>query len=231
MRHFLTADPVTGSGKTYSATNYAAVASKRHQRNSAFCMPSIKLITNEVKALKKRYPEIADRITVIHSETGDPVKVITRLTGYLRATKEDDGCILFVTHEALLRLPYWHRRDHWSLYVDEVIETIYNERSKLKENRDRLLRPLDIRPYCPVSDEEPSIYSILVAKNQGKLEAWGANLKSDQVTAMFTNFASKMRQGSGWVTFVETEKYNRFVEGADDDETGYPFLDVHGRLS
>lgn len=232
MRHFYTSDPPTGAGKTYAATNYAAIRSERNGQNTAIVMPTIELMETEAAELKNRLtgkPEISERIKVIRSEPDQTDKVITRLVNHLRAVKADDGQILFHSHEALLRLPYWHRPDHWHLIVDETIETIYTDCFRLHENRNILLQHITIEPYEPVGVQNTA-YSILIAKDQNAIEKWGANLKGDELTARFTELASKLKKGSYWTIFVETEKFNRFVEGADDAE-GYCQLEIHGRLN
>jgi hypothetical protein len=156
-------------------------------------MPSIKLIEAEVTSLRARHPQIADKIRVIHSDDDDAadLKVIVRLSRLLTAGTADGGWIVFITHEAFLRLPHWHRRDRWHLFVDEVIETLYWDRFNLYENRDILLSHLSVA----AADAN---YSILRAKNPAAIEAWGRNLNGDEITARFSALASKLKAASHW---------------------------------
>jgi hypothetical protein len=216
MQHFYITDSVTGAAKTYSATNYATDKARRGL-NFCFIMPTSILIDKTVKELLERRPDALERIHIVKGDPIEPRKVTARITEFLLSVKAGDGQILFITHEAFLRQPHWHQRANWHLVVDEVIEATYSETFSLYENRDILIEKISLEYH----NEK---YSRLFAQDHGAVVDWARNLKKDNVTALFTALAGKLKSTSGWSCYVSTEQFHAFAEGAVQ-------LEVHGVLS
>ena len=77
--------------------------------------PSIFLINQTVNDLASLTPEV--RFCAIHGETSD--RVIADIIEHSKRTTLD-GEVLFVTHSALMLLPYFHRKQDWHVIVDEI---------------------------------------------------------------------------------------------------------------
>ena len=74
-------------------------------RRFLFAQPSIFLISQTVNDLASLTPEV--RFRAIHGETSD--RVIADIIDHTKHTSLD-GEILFLTHAAMVLLPYLHRR-------------------------------------------------------------------------------------------------------------------------
>lgn len=214
---FYTVDSVTGSAKTYSATNYAAVQAPLGL-NFVFVMPSLLVIEKTKAELLQRHPEIAHRIKVIVSdEKQGGIKVTARITEFLLSVGAAEGRILFITHEAFLRRPHWHNRQHWHVIADEVLQAVYNEVFNLYENRHLLTERVTLEPLN-------ESYSLLRATDDGEIIDWSRNKYGDQVTEMFADLSGKLKSASSWSVFVLTQQYQAFKDGAVQ-------LEAHGLLS
>ena len=116
MRHLILyfVDGLCGSAKTYAAVRHAHHLA-RLGKKVLFVQPSIFLINQTLTDLASLTPEV--RFRAIHGETSD--RVIADIVEHLKHTALD-GEILFITHAALMLLPYFHRRQDWHVIMDEV---------------------------------------------------------------------------------------------------------------
>jgi hypothetical protein len=179
-------------------------------------MPTEALIASATASLVSRHPEIAGRIKVFVSESfGSPVS--TRIVEFLKATPADRGVIMFITHEAFLRLPHWHLRQAWHLIVDEVLTVTYSESFTLTENKSKLIDLMTLLP-------EANGYALLQAADHLKVRAISENAKQDQVTAQFAALADKLMPRSQWQLYVRAGEFAKFVDGKQSQ------LEVHGLL-
>jgi len=103
-----------GSAKTYAAIRYAHRIA-RLGKKVLIVQPSIFLITETMRDLSGLTPDV--RCRAIHGENSD--KVIADIIEHLKHTGSG-GEILFITHSALMLLPYFHRKQDWHVIVDEV---------------------------------------------------------------------------------------------------------------
>ena len=107
-------DGVCGSAKTYAAVRHAHKLA-RLGKKVLFVQPSIFLINQTWSDLASLTPEV--RLRAIHGETSG--RVIADIIDHTKHTASD-GEVLFVTHSALMLLPYFHRRQEWHVILDEV---------------------------------------------------------------------------------------------------------------
>jgi hypothetical protein len=206
-------DAVTGSGKTRAATDLAV---SLPGANFCFVMPTRKLINNTVSDLRERHPSAWQRVEVLVSGSArEPVT--SRIVEFIKQVHPDQGRILFITHEAFMRIPHWHLARHWHLVVDEVPQVTYCETFTLSENRDRLLELLSFGPH----DED---YLEIEARQHSIINAAAKNRKRDQITALFQALAGKLTSSSQWQLFVEREQFERFSSGRISQ------IEVHGLL-
>ena len=110
-------DALAGAGKTH------ALAKKAHKlacfgRKVLFVQPSKLLINKtvreELEPLKPQYP-----ITVYHGDTIGR-SVISSIIRRFEAPQEG-GEIVFITHAAFIRVPYFENASRWDLLIDEVL--------------------------------------------------------------------------------------------------------------
>jgi hypothetical protein len=108
------ADGLCGSATTYAAVRYAHRLA-RLGKKVLFVQPSIFLINQTVSDLATLTPEV--RFRAIHGETSE--HVIADIINHAKHTALY-GEVLFITHSALMLLPYVHRKADWHVIMDEI---------------------------------------------------------------------------------------------------------------
>jgi hypothetical protein len=103
-----------GSAKTHAAVRYAHHIA-RLGKKVLIAQPSIFLITETMKDLSSLLPQV--RCRAIHGDNSE--KVIADIIEHSKHTALD-GEVLFITHSALMLLPYFHRKHDWHVIVDEI---------------------------------------------------------------------------------------------------------------
>lgn len=101
------------SGKTYAACQY--IADHQNSANQLYVAPSIDLLKQTLKQLTV-FGVDAHAITC---ET-NPKHVKSQIVRFLKATSDIDGAVLLITWNAFIDLPYFHRRENWTVIFDEV---------------------------------------------------------------------------------------------------------------
>src|SRR3978361_705790 len=112
MQVIYTVDALAGAGKTYSAIDFALLAAGQG-RKIAIAQPSKELIRQSYNDAVLRNTK-GVRIRRIDSEQFC-FKTKSTIVQHLKESEDGVGEILFITHAALLGVPYWHRRDRWEL--------------------------------------------------------------------------------------------------------------------
>lgn len=106
-----------GAGKTRALVRYADRLARKGLK-TLIVQPTKDLIDNtvadELEQIGPSYP-----VTRFHGGRGSGF-VVGAVVQHLRQAKPDQGEIVFITHEAFIRLPYVHRPDDWVLLFDEV---------------------------------------------------------------------------------------------------------------
>jgi hypothetical protein len=211
------ADPATGGGKTYALIEYA---SAHPTTNFAVVMPTRVLIAETIARAVKDHPAMTRRIETITSDSlhTDPVGV--RIQDFLLTVGENEGRILFITHEGFQRTPYWHNKQFWHVFIDEasMIETVFSQTFTLSENRKMLTSLIELVPF----NEK---YSGIRAVDEGQAQAIATNRHQDDVTALFSPLTSRLDRKAHTDLYLRTEQFNNFVNGNAQQ------IEIHGRLS
>jgi Type III restriction enzyme, res subunit len=131
-----------GSGKTYAVGQ--TIAKNRDNSNYLYVAPTLKLL-NETKVVLKNFGVDCKMIT---SET-DSTKVKSGIMKFLKDC-EEVGEVLLITLNAYLGLSYFHNRDNWEIYIDEMpqLDSLHPPFSlTVPTHKSLLLDYLNAEPY------------------------------------------------------------------------------------
>jgi hypothetical protein len=197
-------DGPCGGAKTYAAARYAHRLA-RLGKKVLFVQPSIFLISQTLADLASLTPEV--RVRAIHGETSD--RVIADIVEHLKHTAMD-GEILFITHAALMLLPYFHRRQDWHVIMDEVPQADWCVEFNVPDTH-RL-----ITDCFSVDAEAQSLadnrYVRAVPKDHFRLEQMARNRNCDQVWDIFQQFANVLISPH-WSAYVLDDQYTNLISG------------------
>ncbi|MCW1841580.1 hypothetical protein [Prosthecomicrobium hirschii] len=173
----------------------------RQGRKVLFAQPSRRLIDQtirqEIMPLSPSYP-----VTPIHSDVSG--NVVQTLVEHFQAPPMG-GEIVFVTHAALLRLPYVEKAGDWLLIVDEVPTVDVFEELVLPETHSILTEFLELRPTG-------AAYGDLVGRDRGDLDRIARNDHRDQVFGMFAGFAHRVLS-EHWSVHALQSSYESLMRG------------------
>jgi len=197
-------DGPCGSAKTYAAVRYAHQLA-RLGKKVLFVQSSIFLINQTVNDLASLTPEV--RFRAIHGETSD--RVIADTIEHFKHTTLD-GEILFITHSALMLLPYCHRRQDWHVIVDEIPQADWCAEFNVPRTH-RLITD------CFTVDAEAANladnrYVRAVPKDHTVLEQMARNKDRDQVWDIFQWFANVLISPH-WSAYVLDDQYINLISG------------------
>jgi hypothetical protein len=199
-------DGPCGCWKTSVAVRHAHRLA-RLGKKVLICQPSIFLISQTLTDLASLTPEV--RFRAIHGETSD--RVIADIVEHLKHTAQD-GEILFITHAALMLLPYVHRRQDWHVILDEIPQADWCAEFSISDTH-RLITD------CFAIDTEAANladnrYVRAVPKDRFRLEQMARNKNCDQVFDIFQQF-SNMLISPHWSAYVLDDQYTSLVNGGD----------------
>ena len=142
-------DALAGAGKTRALARYADRIAQRGSK-VLFVQPTKhlidKTIADELEPLDPPYP-----CRAIHGDvTPNDTSVVAEIVGHFREAIPDEGEIVFITHAALMRVPYLHRKADWHLIMDEVPQADIFDEVRLPETHDLILPHLVFEPAGPV---------------------------------------------------------------------------------
>ena len=115
MRVYFCSAPC-GSGKTHSLVQRAGDWANKGRR-IIILQPTKALIDKTVRNELSILPALP-RYKVFHGDTVSG-SVAAALTDYLKQT-DDEGQIVFATHQVLPYIGFWANKDAWDVFVDEV---------------------------------------------------------------------------------------------------------------
>ena len=200
-------DGPCGSAKTYAAARYAHRLA-RLGKKVLFVQPSIFLISQTLNDLASLTPEV--RIKAIHGETSD--RVIGDIVEHLKHTALD-GEILFITHSALMLLPYFHRRQDWHVIMDEVPQADWCAEFSVPDTHRLITDCFAVNPEAPsLADNR---YVRAVPKDHAALEQMARNRNCDQVWDIFQQFANVL-VSPHWSAYVLDHQYNNLISGVGE---------------
>lgn len=215
---FYKVSSICGAGKTTSAIKWA-VAEARSGRKIAIIQPTTRLIDQtyeDIKELVRQGDGVS--VTRFHHDVQEG-RVQDAILEHLRHASPL-GKVILLTQEAFLRLPHWHRRDLWTLIVDEVPQIDRHFPFKLSVNHRYLT------DHLAVEDFDALHYRLLLGNRQ-QVENYRENRQRDDVLALFRDVADLVLTDH-WSIYVRKEQWHRHLD--DETENGRHGLDVFGLL-
>lgn len=198
-------DAECGRGKTYSTCQW--IKQGVGMRNQMYVAPTTALLEQTSAQLDNlRLPH-----TIISHKTAAG-SVRKEVIDYLKTCKAS-GHILLVTWSAYADLPYFHRRENWAIYIDEIpqVDQFYNP-----------LLPFNyhfLTEYISLGDPINETLSSVHVNDEGSLrhhlerDVW-----RDEAYKPFHSILSDALSGSKDL-FVDTASWSRVVESADISQT------------
>jgi hypothetical protein len=153
IRYF---NALAGAGKTRALARYADQLARRGTK-VLFVQPTKhlieKTITDELQPLQPAYP-----VRAIHSDTAlETNSVVGDIVNHFRTSDRNRGEVLFITHAAFFKVPYFERKADWVLLMDEAPQVDEFKEYPLPETHHLITPYLTLIPGGPV-------YGLLVAK-------------------------------------------------------------------
>ena len=173
-----------------------------------FVQPSIFLINQTLNDLASLTPEV--RFRAIHGETSD--RVIGDIIEHLKHTALD-GEILFITHAALMLLPYFHRRQDWHVIMDEIPQADWCAEFSMPDTHRLITDCFDVdAEAASLADNR---YVRAVPKDHFRLEQMARNRNCDQVWDIFQQFANVLISPH-WSAYVLDDQYTNLINGVGE---------------
>ncbi|WP_306222536.1 DEAD/DEAH box helicase family protein [Bosea beijingensis] len=207
--HYLNA--LAGAGKTRAFVRYADRLARKGLK-TLIVQPTKDLIdktvADELEQIGPSYP-----VTRFHGGRGSGF-VVGAIVQHLRQAKPDQGEIVFITHEAFVRLPYVHRPGDWVLLFDEVPAVDVFDPYELPVTHSLITDhlALEVRgpayPRLKCRDED-------AAKVIGKI---ADNRRGDVVLKKLQPLARRL-VSEHWQVHVDQRQYARLIRGEKTDST------------
>jgi len=142
-------DALAGAGKTRALARHTDRIARRGHK-VLFVQPTKHLIDktveDELQPLDPPYP-----CRVLHGDADlDGSSVVAEIVRHFQKADPDQGEVLFITHAAFLRVPFFHKAYHWHLIMDEVPQADVFREYDLPDTRDLILPHLTLVPAGPV---------------------------------------------------------------------------------
>lgn len=187
------------SGKTHAFIEHVTDHhKKRSRRNFLLAVPTMQLAAQVEADFKKR----GVPVTRIDSDT-HPGRVSTEVVGFL-AAKKHRGTVLLITHATRFDMPYFHDRWNWSVFIDEVPETLKFKDPMLPRTWHLL------GEYVEVTEVVGKRLGRLKPKDQGRLRRYLAQPLDDgekDVREILADVANPH-----WMVFVDLASWGRLTE-------------------
>jgi superfamily II DNA or RNA helicase len=145
-----------GAGKTHALALSADRLARRGQK-VLFIQPTIHLINKTIQ--EELIPlEPPYSLRAIHGDADLTTNsVVADIVIHFQNAVDGEGEVLFITHPAFLRVPYFERKDRWVLVMDEVPQVDVYDELTLTETHDL------ITPHLTLV-AEGAVYGRLIAK-------------------------------------------------------------------
>lgn len=208
-------DAPCGGGKTYALARHACSLAASG-KNVIIPQPTKGLLDQTLREVLTVAPDVSAH--AIHS--GNTLNVVDTIMGYAERAAPGAGEVLLVTHAALERLPYLHRRSDWTVLVDEAPAVDYVQEFRLQDTHRLISNALTVRDY----DHE---YSMVEVVDRALVERIARNANRDAVYALLADLANRALS-LHWELFVRTSHWSAMLDGRGGaDERS---LWVHGIL-
>ena len=124
-----------------------------------------------------------------------------------------DGEILFITHAALMLLPYFHRRQDWHVIMDEVPQADWCAEFSVADTHRLITDCFDVdTEAASLADNR---YVRAVPKDYAALERMARNKNCDQVWDIFQQF-SNVLISPHWSAYVLDDQYTNLIKGVGE---------------
>lgn len=190
-----------GSGKTTSTCDY--IRDHQFYSNHVYVAPTIKLLNQTEAMLKDR--DIYN-ITKINS-VDHPMGVKSEIIQYLNQASHE-GEILLITLKSYLDLSYFHKKENWTVIIDEAPAVDCYYTFDLTNNNSYLKNLLEIKEII-----KPGM-GILQAKKKSELKKRieSKDVIDDQFKDLFRNILSK-----NYDVFCDVKSWNDLIDGDTKD--------------
>lgn len=185
-----------GGGKTYDIVTVAC----EHAGRGSKCLivqPTTRLIDETCQLAQGRFPNVT--IRKFHSDDGIEGNLYARIMRYFNDS-DLGGAVVFLTHKALLDLPYMYRPDRWSVYLDECPSAFTNFTDQLPDYHSI------ITDYVGLSDLS-SVYARLTVTNKPALEKTARNENKDTIVGSVRDLA-RILLSTRYDSYVNLEKFS-----------------------
>jgi hypothetical protein len=200
-------DGPCGSAKTYAAVRYVHRLA-RLGKKVLIVQPSIFLINQTLTDLASLTPDV--RFRAIHGENSD--RVIADIIEHTKHTPSG-GEILFITHSALMLLPYLHRRQDWHVIMDEIPQADWCTEFSIHDHHRLITDCFAVDPEA--SSLADNRYVRAVPRDHARLEKMARNRHGDQVSDIFQQF-SNMLLSHHWAAYVLDDQYTNLINGVGE---------------
>ena len=196
-------DALAGAGKTHALARYAIQLAAAGER-VLLVQPSKQLIDATI-----RDEFVGERrglsVRAIHS--GNTRNVVQSIIQFTKACDKAAGTVLFITHEAFMRLPYVENRGQWHLIFDEVPTVDMTERFNIAETHHLITDSLSFTP-CDAD------YGMLTPRHDADvhLRRIARNRRADDIWARFRELASQVLSPH-WDVFALQSNYHGLMGG------------------
>ncbi len=142
-------DALAGAGKTRALARYADRLARRGLK-VLFVQPTKHLIDSTI-AEHLQDPEAPYSVRAIHGDSNlETNSVVGDIVHHFRSAVRDEGEVLFITHAAFFRVPYFEQKDDWVLLMDEVPQVDVFEERPIPETHHLITPHLTLVPGGPV---------------------------------------------------------------------------------
>ena len=193
--NFCSAPP--GSGKTYQIIKRACEWAKLGRR-VIILQPTKELIEKTVQGELLRRPD-APTYKIFHGDTVSG-SVAHNLTEYLKWT-DDEGQIVFATHQVLPYVGFWPNQETWHVFVDEALQVHRHNSYKVPDTHRLITDLITLEPYN-------SVYSRVKVADKAEMERIARNINHDQIYETLRELAQTLLN-QHWNSFVDTEEYEK----------------------
>ncbi len=207
--HYLNA--LAGAGKTRAFVRYADRLARKGLK-TLIVQPTRDLIdktvSDELEAIDPSYP-----VTRFHGGRASG-SVVGTIVQHLRQAKPGQGEVLFITHEALVRLPYLHRKSEWVLLFDEVPAVDVFDPYELPVTHALITSHLALDARGPA-------HARLKCRDEKAVKAVGEiaeNKRGDMVLKKLQPLARRLAS-EHWQVHVDQTQYARLIRGEKTDST------------
>jgi hypothetical protein len=209
--HYFSA--LAGAGKT-RALAQAAHRLARDGEKVLFVQPSKLLIDNtirdEITPLKQTWPSNQQDYLVrpIHGDTQDTV--VAEIVRHVSAQRPG-GEILFITHQAFMRIPFFPHRQRWILIFDETPSVDVFEELSIPDTHRLLTDSIEMIPGG-------AAWGQLVKRDEGvtelppthSLDAIARNANGDDVLKVISGLAKRI-QSPYWHVHILQSNYSNLI--------------------